>query len=100
MDSGRQQGLGSPGAPKAALNATNRRQYLTDASSTLVPGGVGRLLHKEAPSTPLKQSPLEDMFVLRAAEGDFEDVIRRLARGQVRGNHACCTPWGANGGSG
>jgi hypothetical protein len=43
---------------------------------------ISRLHFKEAPTTTMRQSPLEDTFVLRAAEGDLEDVIRRLARGQ------------------
>ena len=43
---------------------------------------IPRLRRADAPTTKLLASPFEDLFILRAAVGDFEDIIRRLARGQ------------------
>lgn len=43
---------------------------------------VPRLFRVDAPTTKLIASPFEDLFILRAAVSDFEDVLRRLARGQ------------------
>jgi hypothetical protein len=52
---------------------------LSDAElQSLIP----RLYHAQSPKVKLNASPLEDLFILRAAVGDFEDVMRRLARGQ------------------
>ena len=69
-----------------------RQKRLMEASGTFAPGGVRSLYHKDAPSTALVHSPMEDTFVLRAGRGDFEDTIRRLARGQVCVRMRCPNP--------
>jgi hypothetical protein len=91
-------GASSVGSPKVTPAEARERlrfertQRLLEATETYVPGGVSRLHHKEAPTTTLVQSPLDDAFVLRAGCGDMEDAIRRLARGQVRGAHLAHSP--------
>ena len=75
--------LDRDGSPSAVASPTHLKLQgvLMDDGDARLPV-IARLHYKEAPTTAMKQSPIEDTFVLRAAEGDIEDVVRRLARGQ------------------